>query len=93
MQSKTDPAALAECIAPLDDEDCEVLHRYWDRVIEDVWSALPVQSVPRAASLAELEERRRRREARRAMTRVAAAGRAVRFLPSPVRVAAPGRAA
>lgn len=32
-----DGMALAECIAPLDDEDRRAVHRYWDRVIWEEW--------------------------------------------------------
>ncbi|MGD9526967.1 MAG: hypothetical protein AB7L91_18565 [Dehalococcoidia bacterium] len=77
MNNTTDPAALAECVALLDDEDREVLHRYWDRVIEEAWSAVPVHPVLTAVPLAELDERRRRRQARWAMAQVAPTGSVV----------------
>lgn len=88
MDSTIDAAGLADCVAPLDEEDRAALRRYWDEVIGEVWSALHARPVPRPVPLAELDERRARRQARRAMARVAAAGRvaAVREL-EPVAVA------
>ncbi|MGD9528486.1 MAG: hypothetical protein AB7L91_16805 [Dehalococcoidia bacterium] len=92
MDRNTDPEALAECVAPLDDECREVLQRYWDRVIEEVWAVLPAKPVPSPASMTEWAERRERREARRAMARIAAAGRIARVhvLPAPRRASVSG---
>jgi len=79
MKSTTDPAALAECIAPLNEEDRRAVRRYWEQVIRE--ELLPVRRAPRAVPLAE-DGRRERRAARRAVARIAAAGRArVRVLP------------
>ncbi|NMI01054.1 hypothetical protein [Pseudonocardia acidicola] len=75
MKSHADSAALADCITPLDEEDRAALERYWDQVIEEVWSAVPLRPGSPVVSLTELDERRERREARRAMARIAAAGR------------------
>lgn len=82
MSRHVNEADLAECIAPLDEEDRHALRRYWDRVIWEEWTA-PVPRSPRTVSLAELEERRQRRETRRAMTRVAAAARTASVLTFP----------
>lgn len=83
MSRHVNPAELAECIAPLDEEDRRALWRYWDQVIWEEWAA-PVPRSPRTVSLAELEERRQRRETRRAIGRVAAAARTASVLAFPL---------
>jgi hypothetical protein len=35
MDSEIDPAALAECVAPLSEDGRSAVHRYWDRVIRE----------------------------------------------------------
>lgn len=70
-----DPAELAECIAPLNDEERRALRQYWERVIREEWisaSRIPPRTVPEP----DLEERRARRAARRSMAAV------VRALPT-----------
>jgi hypothetical protein len=68
-----DPASLADCMAPLDDHDWRAVRRYWEQVIREEWVPA-ARRVPRAVPLAE-DGRRERREARRAVARIAAAGR------------------
>lgn len=84
MSSTTHAADLAECVAPLDEEGRRAVRRYWEQVIREEWVP-SVRPASRAVSLAELDERRERREVRRAMARVAAAGRLapVVSLPTP----------
>ena len=73
MNSTTHPADLAECVVPLDEEGRRSVRRYWEQVIREEW--VPAErGVPRAVPLAE-DGRRERREARRAVARIAAAGR------------------
>ena len=73
MSTDTSAAALADCVAPLDDEGRRAVRRYWEQVIREEW--VPAErGVQRAVPLAE-DGRRERREARRAVARVAAAGR------------------
>jgi hypothetical protein len=74
MDTEIDAAALAECMAPLDGEARRMVRQYWEQVIREEWVP-PAQRVPRAVSLAELDERRERRSARRAVARIAAASR------------------
>ena len=83
MSSTTHPADLAECVVPLDEEGAREVRLYWDRVIGEVWAPAP-GVVARAVSVSEvvdacvgctaavLHDRWERREARRAMARVAA---------------------
>jgi hypothetical protein len=75
MESTINPAALAECVVPLDDEGRRAVRRYWERVIREEWVP-PVRRVRRPVPLAE-DGRRERRAARRAVARIAAAGRTV----------------
>ena len=79
-------AALMECIAPLDKEDRRALRRYWERVIREEWVP-PVRRVGWAGS-ADVDGPRRRREARRAMARVATAGRLAAVVALPTSPAA-----
>jgi len=83
MESTTDPAALAECIAPLNEEGRRAVRRYWEQVIREEWVPAD-RSVPRAVPVVE-DGRRERREARRAVARILAAARVVRVV-----VVAPG---
>jgi hypothetical protein len=69
-----DVAGLDDCTAPLGDEQRESLHDFWDRVIREEWVPA-ARPQPRAVSLAELDERRERRSARRAVAQIAAASR------------------
>jgi hypothetical protein len=66
-------AALADCVVPLDEEDRRAVRRYWKQVIREEWCP-PVRRVPRAVPLP-TDGRRERREARRAVARIAAASR------------------
>jgi hypothetical protein len=69
-----DLRALLDCVAPLSEKDRRAVRRYWEQVIREEW--LPaVRPMPRSVPLAELDERRERRSARRAVARIAAAGR------------------
>lgn len=80
MGSTIHPADLDECVVPLDEEGRRAVRRYWEQVIREEWCP-PVRRVPRAVPLAE-DGRRERREARRAVARIAAASRVqVRSLP------------
>lgn len=83
MKGYIDPAALTECVAPLDEEDRRAVVQHWEQVIREEWVP-PVRRMPRALSMAELDERRERREARRAIARIAAAGRLARVHVLPV---------
>jgi hypothetical protein len=69
-----DAGALAECLAPLDAEHRSALRGYWEQVIREEWVP-PAEREPARPAMAELDERRARREARRAMARIAQAGR------------------
>jgi hypothetical protein len=71
--SNEDAGVLAECVSPLDDEGRRAVRRYWEQVIREEWVP-PVRRRPRAVPLAE-DGRRERREARRAVGRIAAASR------------------
>ena len=73
MESTTDPAALDECVGPLDEEGRRAVRRYWEQVIREEWVP-PVRRVPRPVPLPE-DGRRERRQARRAVARIAAASR------------------
>jgi hypothetical protein len=72
MSSTTDVAAQIDCMSPLDEDGRRAVRRYWELVIRE--ELLPVRMVPRAVPLAE-DGRRERREAGRAVARIAAAGR------------------
>lgn len=78
MSSKISAAELAECVVPLDEEGQKAVRQYWEQVIREEWVAA-TRPVPRAVSLAELDERRERRSARRALAQIAAAGRVTRL--------------
>jgi hypothetical protein len=67
------PADLAECVVPLEEEGRRAVRRYWEQVIREEWVP-PVRRRPRVVPLAE-DGRRERREARRAVARIAAASR------------------
>lgn len=87
MARTTDPATLAECVALLDEEDRRAVRRYWDRVVREEWVE-PSRWMARPAPVERTG--RQRREARRAIARIAAAGRvaAVVSLPTSTPVAA-----
>ncbi len=82
--STRDVAALTECVVPLDEEGRRAVRRYWEQVIWEEWEP-PARRVPRPVPLAE-DGRRERREARRAVARIAAASRTatVHALPGAV---------
>lgn len=88
MESTTNPAALTECVVPLDEEGRRAVRRYWERVIREEWVP-PVERVAGPGSLAELDERRSRRQARRAMARIAAASRVHPLTTPPLSVPSP----
>lgn len=69
-QGSTDPESLAECIAPLNQQDRQALRRHWDRVTAEEWTP-PSQRYDRVPSLAELDERRARRRIHRQLASVA----------------------
>lgn len=75
---RDDVAGLDDCTAPLDDEQRESLHDFWEQVIREELVP-PVRRAPREVSLAELDERRERRAARRAVAQIAAASRVTRL--------------
>lgn len=72
MVNIDDVSGLVDCIAPLDDQGRQAVHEYWDRVIRDEWGPA-VDRTPARRAMTELEERRSRRETRRAMARIARA--------------------
>lgn len=57
------PAAPAECLAPLADENRHALRKYWDSLIWDAW--IPPAERVRVPTFAELDERRAQRRMRR----------------------------
>lgn len=73
MDTEIDAAALAECVVPLPKEARRAVRQYWEQVIREEWMP-PVRRRPRAVPLPE-DGRRERREARRAVSRIAAASR------------------
>jgi hypothetical protein len=83
MNSPINPAALAESVAPLDDEDRRALRRYWEQVIREEWVS-PERRVSRAVPLPE-DGRRERREARRAVAPIASANRTAQLRPPSAR--------
>jgi hypothetical protein len=78
-QWSNDPAALAECIAPLSQDDRRALWRYWNRVTAEEW--VPPAERARVPSFAELDERRARRRMRRQLASVAQVEQADRARP------------
>lgn len=64
---------LIECVAPLDEDGRRSVRQYWERVIREEWVP-PNRQAPRPVPLAE-DGRRERREARRAIARIAHASR------------------
>jgi hypothetical protein len=81
MSTTKDGAALAECVAPLSEDGRRALRRYWEQVIREEWVPT-ARPAPRPVSLAVLDERRERRSARRAVARLAAAGRVAQLRPA-----------
>jgi hypothetical protein len=73
MYSEINPAALTECTAPLPEAARRAVCQYWEQVIREEWVP-SVRRRPRAVPLRE-DGRRERREARRAVSRIAAASR------------------
>ncbi len=73
MDSTINPADLAECVVPLDEEGRRAVRRYWEQVIREEWVP-PARRAPRPVPLAE-DGRRERRVARRAVAQIAAASR------------------
>jgi hypothetical protein len=73
MDSTTNGGVLVECVAPLNEEGRRAVRRYWEQVIREEW-AEPVRRMPRAVP-SDADIRRERREARRAIARIAAASR------------------
>jgi hypothetical protein len=73
MYAEIDPAGLTECVAPLPEAARRAVCQYWEQVIREEWEP-PVRRRPRAVPLSE-DGRRERREARRAVSRIAAASR------------------
>jgi hypothetical protein len=76
-------ADLANRLGPLDDDERRVLRRYWDQVIREEWIPAERQA-PRLVPVPELDERRERRRARRAMTLIAGAARPGSAMARPV---------
>lgn len=72
MNAINDPRALDNCVVSLDEEGRRAVRHYWERVIWEEWVP-PSRWEPRAMSVGGAA--RQAREARRAMARVAAAGR------------------
>jgi hypothetical protein len=77
MNGKIDPLVLDGCVRPLDEDDRRELRRYWEQVIREEWVP-PSRWKPRAVPLAG-DGRRERRQAHRAVARIAAAGRLARL--------------
>jgi len=84
MYSKSNPAELAECVAPLDADLAECVKpldqverravcRYWDQVVQEASAGPVVRSVGYPVPFVD-DIRRERREARRALARVVSAG-------------------
>jgi hypothetical protein len=81
MDSTIYAGDLTDCVRPLDEQDRQALRRYWEQVISEEWTPA-AEALPRAVSWEELDERRARRNARRAMARIAqAAGRRTVVVP------------
>jgi hypothetical protein len=78
MDAISDPRALDECVAELNEDERRAVRRYWEQVIREEWVP-STRRTPRPVSLPELDERRERRSARRAVARIAAAGRVARL--------------
>jgi hypothetical protein len=94
MDAISDPRALDDCVVALDEEGQKAVRQYWEQVIREEWVPA-ARPVPRAVSMAELDERRERRSARRAVARIAAASRLaqVHRLATPAGGFEPGEAA
>jgi len=85
------PLDLDQCTAPLDDDDLGALRQYWEQVTDEL-CPLP-RRAPRAVSLP-TDGRRERREVRRTVSRITAAGQTrSRILPTAPTPDYPGEAA
>lgn len=69
-----DEQIYRERFAPLSEGEQRAVRRRWEQLIREEWVPA-VRPMPRSVPLAELDERRERRSARRAVARIAAAGR------------------
>lgn len=74
MRNVVDPAALAECVGQLDEDAGRAVRAYWHRVVQEVAAEPVVRTVFYPVPFVS-DIRRERREARRAMARIAEAGR------------------
>lgn len=83
--------ALVECVAQLNDEDRRAVRRYWDEVTREVWDSL-VEQETAGVSLYGIACRERR-EARRAIARVALSTAGGRSGPNRVGAVLSGEAA
>jgi hypothetical protein len=91
MDSTIHPADLDQCVAPLDDDDLRALRQYWEQVTDELCPL--ARPVPRAVPLPS-DGRRERREVRRTVGRIAAAGQTrIRVLPVAPTPGWPGEAA
>jgi hypothetical protein len=91
MDTEINGAQLAECMSLLDEDAQRAVRRYWEQVIREEWVP-QVRRRPRAVPLAE-DRRRERREARRAVGRIAAASRVAPVVAHPPLGRDPGVAA
>lgn len=73
METVMAAADLDECVRALDEDGRRAVRQYWEQVIREEWVP-PTRRIPRAVPLPE-DGRRERREARRAVARIAAASR------------------
>lgn len=73
MYEAVQQADLADRIDPLSDDERRQLVSYWDRVIREEFAQVN-EAPPATRSFSELDERRARRDTRRAMARIARAG-------------------
>ncbi|MGH3586577.1 MAG: hypothetical protein ACRDQ0_09665 [Pseudonocardia sp.] len=71
MNATGDPRVLDDCVAPLDEEDRNAVHQYWDQVIQEEWA--PRERHSPGAVLVPGDGSRQRRKARRAMAQIVAA--------------------
>lgn len=78
-----DPAELADCVVPLDEEGRRALRRYWERVIREEWVSPRQRTTP--SPRPSEDGQRRLRGARRAVAHTATTGTAVVTLQSAAR--------
>ncbi|GAA3068531.1 hypothetical protein GCM10010464_35920 [Pseudonocardia yunnanensis] len=55
MDTEVNGAELAECVRSLDEEGRRAVRAYWEQVIQEEW-VLAARRIPRAVSLAEVDE-------------------------------------